>query len=292
MFNSEVSSFSALTSTLDLGIPSQDIADDHLTALEAELTALRAQIDADEEEQSKYDDFDNFDASSHIASQHVVASSQNQCLSPQTSIHPLYALIEPIFELTPDIMDLEKNTVTLTPDLEILSQDIADDCITALEAELAVLQAQTSSDEEEQPQYDNFNDLNSSTDLVLQKSAALTQNPCLLPQNSIASLSASIIQSFEPALDLIDLEKQESARFDVPSNFLLRSLILSTQTLRRPSPTSTASLDSSIASISTPRASPVIQCSVYSSNNSSDIDFDLYFDLPLPSGKWRITEGT
>jgi len=150
--------FSASTSTLGLGTPSQDEADNCIAALEAELTALWAQIDANEEEQSEYDDFDDFDASSHISPQHAVASSQNQYLSPQTSIHPLYASIEPIFELTPDIIDLEKNTVTLTPDLEILSQDIADDRIAALEAELAALQAQTSSDEEEQPQYDNFDD--------------------------------------------------------------------------------------------------------------------------------------
>jgi len=158
VFNSEVSLFSASTSILGLGTPSQDEADNRIAALEAELTALRAQIDANEEEQSEYNDFDDFDALSHISPQHAVASSQNQYLSPQTSIHPLYALIKPIFELTPDIIDLEKNTVTLTPDLEILSQDITDDCIAALEAELAVLQAQTSSDEEEQPQYDNFDD--------------------------------------------------------------------------------------------------------------------------------------
>ena len=258
VFNSKVSLFSASTSTLDLGIPSQDIADDRIAALEAELTALRAQIDADKEEQSEYNDFDDFDISSHISLQHTVVSIQNQYLSPQTSIHPPYASDEPHFELTADVIDLEKNTVTSTPDLEILLQDITDDCIAALEAELAALQAQTSSDEKEQPQYDNFNDLNSSTYLVLQKLATLTQSTCLLPRNSIASLSASIIQSFEPASDLIDLEKGESARFDVPSNFLLRSSIPSTQTLRRPSPTSTALLDSSIASISTPRASPVI----------------------------------
>ena len=85
VFNSEVSLFSASTSTLDLGIPSQDEVDDHIAALEAELTVLQAQIDADEEEQSEYDDFNDFDASSHIALQHVVASSQNQCLSPTLS---------------------------------------------------------------------------------------------------------------------------------------------------------------------------------------------------------------
>ena len=168
-FNSEVSSFSASTSTLGLGTPSQDKADDPIAVLEAELTVLRAQIDADEEEQSEYDDFDDFDASSHIAPQHVVASSQNQCLSSHTSTHSLYASIEPILELTSDIINSEKNTVTSTPDLEILSQDIADDRIAALEAELAALQAQTSSDEEEQPQYDDSDDFISSTDLALGK---------------------------------------------------------------------------------------------------------------------------
>jgi len=245
------------------------------------LTALRAQIDADEEEQSEYDDFDDSDASSHISPQHAVASSQNQCLSSHTSTHSLYASIEPILELTSDIIDSEKNTVTSTPDLEILSQDITDDRIAALEAELAALQAQNSSDEEEQPQYDDFNDFISSTDLVLQKPAASIQNLYILPQSSIPSLSASIKPSLEPALDQNDKQKRASAQFDIPSNFLLRSSIPSTQTPRRPSPTSTASLDSSIASISTQRASPVIQDSVYSSTNSSDINFDHYFDLPL-----------
>ena len=198
-FNSEVSSFSASTSTLDLGTPSQDEADDRIAALEAELTALRAQINADEEEQSEYNDFDDSDASSHISPQHMVASSQNQHLSPHTSTHSLYDSNKPIFELTADVIGSEKNTVTSTPDLEILSQDIADNHIAALEAELAALQAQNSSDEEEQPQYDDFDDFISSTDLVLQKPAASIQNSYILPQSSIPSLSALIKPNLEPA---------------------------------------------------------------------------------------------
>ena len=73
VFHSEVPSFSASTSTLDFGNSSQDEADDRIAALEAELTALRACIDAD-----NY--FDNFDASSGILLQNAVASSQNSYL--------------------------------------------------------------------------------------------------------------------------------------------------------------------------------------------------------------------
>ncbi len=335
VFHSEVPSFSASTSTLDFGNSSQDEADDRIAALEAELTALRAHIDADnyfdnfdassgilsqntvassqnsylpsrtsipplshaidpkfalfssqinsdEEEQSECDYFDNFDPSSGILSQNAVASSQNKCLSPQPSTHSLRASIEPIFELTSNMIDSDsENAIISTLDLGNSSQKETDDRIAALEAELTALQAQIDSDEEEQPQCNNIGNFNDSSNLALRKPTSLTRKLCLLPRTSIPSLFASTEPNFEPVSDQTDLQKEEIADFDLSSTFPLRSSITSTQTLRRPFSTSVASLDSSIASISTQIASPVIQNSVYSSANSPDVDLNDYFELPL-----------
>ena len=94
-------------------------------------------------------------------------------------------------------------------------------------------------------------DFDDSFNPSLQDSIYSMQTSLILPQTSNILRCALTESLYEPVPDPINLEKKESAQFDIPSTFLLRSSIPSTQTPRRPSPTSTASLDSSITSIST-----------------------------------------
>jgi len=79
-----------------------------------------------------------------------------------------------------------------------------------------------------------------SFDPSLQDSIHSMQTSLILPQTLNIPCYASTKSLYEPVPDPINLEKRESAQFNVPSNFLLQSSIPLTQTLRRPSPTLTA----------------------------------------------------
>src|SRR6266581_2590088 len=196
VFHSEVPSFSASTSTLDFGNSLQDEADDRIAALEAELTALRAHIDAD-----NY--FDNFDASSGILSQNAVASSQNKCLSPQPSTHSLHASIEPIFELT-------SNTIASSQNSYLPSRTSIPPLSHAIDPKFALFSSQINSDEEEQSECNYFDNFDPSSSILSQNAVASSQNKCLSPQPSTHSLRASIELIFELTSNMIDSDSENA----------------------------------------------------------------------------------